>query len=378
MSEPTFPVGYHGFHRKQLFNFQLNRWYSLGYFDLEDSASAGRAVHDFKSWKIEMLRIAETALAENRLMTAAMGYRAAELYTRSRDSDKKPLYDRFQELFYKASAGDVYECHRVPYRDAFLPALVVPSPPGTVSRGTILLHGGFDSFIEEFYLMMRYLAGHGLTVIGFEGPGQGAALRRSGFPLTYEWEKPTRAVLDYFGLNDVTLIGLSMGGWFCLRAAAFEPRVSRVIASGHAIDYMKCMPPALRAIHLWFIERFPGFVNRMAAMKAEWRDSMMSWVVDHFKFITQKDRPMDALDIYVQMNEENMHSERITQDVLILSGREDHFIPFKMHGMQLRALSHARSVSDRVFTREEQAHNHCQIGNIRLSLDVMLSWIGEK
>jgi len=25
------PVGYQAFHPKQLFNFQLNRWYSLGY-----------------------------------------------------------------------------------------------------------------------------------------------------------------------------------------------------------------------------------------------------------------------------------------------------------------------------------------------------------
>ncbi len=31
-SEPfVFPVGYHRFHSDQLFNFQLNRWHSLGY-----------------------------------------------------------------------------------------------------------------------------------------------------------------------------------------------------------------------------------------------------------------------------------------------------------------------------------------------------------
>jgi hypothetical protein len=27
----SFPVGYHKFHEKQLYNFQLNRWYSIGY-----------------------------------------------------------------------------------------------------------------------------------------------------------------------------------------------------------------------------------------------------------------------------------------------------------------------------------------------------------
>jgi|SaaInlV_200m_DNA_3_1039701.scaffolds.fasta_scaffold02100_11 pimeloyl-ACP methyl ester carboxylesterase len=51
------------------------------------------------------------------------------------------------------------------------------------------------------------------------------------------WEKPTAAILDYFDLDDVTLFGLSMGGWLCLRAAAFEPRIKGGISSGHAIHY---------------------------------------------------------------------------------------------------------------------------------------------
>ena len=32
----TFPVGYREFHKSQVFNFQLNRWYSFGYARLED------------------------------------------------------------------------------------------------------------------------------------------------------------------------------------------------------------------------------------------------------------------------------------------------------------------------------------------------------
>jgi len=31
-----------------------------------------------------------------------------------------------------------------------------------------------------------------------------------------------------------------------------------------------------------------------------------------------------------------------------------------------------------VFTKEEHAQNHCQIGNIGLALEVMARWIGEK
>jgi hypothetical protein len=45
--------------------------------------------------------------------------------------------------------------------------------------------------------------------------------------------------------------------------------------------------------------------------------------------------------------------------------------------MQLKALTNARSVTGRVFSPEEHAENHCQIGNIGLALKVMRNWIDE-
>ena len=371
----NLPVGYHKFHRKQLFNFPLNRWYSQGYARREDMAEVGSRVATFSDWKCEMLSLADCALDEGRLVNAAFAYRAAELYTMSHDADKENLYDKFIELFYKAFDDDPLARHRIPYENGYLPAIAVPA--SGESKGTILLHGGFDSLIEEWYSMMRYFAGQGYDVIGFEGPGQGGALRKCGLPITYEWEKPTRAVLDYFSLADATMIGMSMGGWFCLRAAAFESRLKRVIASGHALDYMKSMNVVLRGIHLWCMEHFRPWMERMAEKKFR-GEGQGAWVVDHLKYITKRGKALDALDFYLELNERNMHPERVTQDVLLLSGREDHFIPFKMHRMQIQALANARSVTGRVFTRAEHAENHCQTGNIGLALDVMIEWLKEK
>lgn len=334
---------------------------------------AGKRVNDFRQWKSEMLRLAEVAVTEERLMNAAFYYRAAEFYTSSEDPDKERLYDKFIELFYTAFKSDNIEKHDIPFGKAFLPAIRIP--PETEKRSTIVIHGGFDSLIEEWYSMMKYFSLHGYEVIGFEGPGQGAALRKFGLPLTYEWEKPVKAILDFFNLSDVTLIGMSMGGWFCLRASAFESRIKRVVATGHAIDYMKSMNPVLRSIHLWCMSHCRNFMNRMAVMKFEKREGMASWVLDHLKYITKKTEPLDALEIYVQMNDKNIHSELVKQDVLILSGSKDHFIPLKMHDMQVKALVNANSVTSRIFSEAEQAHNHCQTGNIGLLLDTIVKWI---
>lgn len=368
-----FPVGYKKFHKKQLFNFQLNRPYSFGYARYEDLKEVGPKIKSFNDWKTEMRLMADKAALEGRLMNAAFYYRAAEFYIKSTDQEKEELYDKFIDHFYKAFEGDIIEKHKITYENSYLNALKITS--NSKQKGTIVIHGGFDSFIEEFYSMMKYFSTRGYNVIGFEGPGQGATLRKFGIPITIEWEKPTKAVLDYFQLDDVTMIGISMGGWLCLRASAFEDRIKRVIATGHAIDYMKSMPPFLRKIHLWSMEHWPNFMNRMAVMKFENRESVASWVVDHLKYITKKSRPLEALDLYLQLNENNIHANMVKQDVLILTGRNDHFIPYKMHDMQIKALVNAKTVTGRVFTKEEHAENHCQTGNYELALKTMTAWI---
>lgn len=374
-SKFKLPVGYHKFHKKQLFNFQLNRWHSLGYARFEDMKEAGGKINTLEEWKSEMLELAEKALFEDRLMNAAFYYRAAEFYTPPEDPDKELLYDKFIELFYRLFQSEGIERYEVPYGNAVLPAIKIRAAKDR--KGTIVMHGGFDSFIEEFYSWMRYFSDHGYEVVAFEGPGQGAALRKHGLTLDYEWEKPTKAVLDHFDLEDVALLGISMGGWFCLRAAAFEPRIKRVIASGIAYDYMKFVNIVFQKMMFFFFNHLRDYSNRETLKKMK-KDAMHAWTIGQLMYITKSKTPMDAFDFVVQLNGENLHSELVKQDVLILTGRKDHFVPFKMHGMQVRALTNANSVTPRIFTEDEQAHNHCQIGNVGLALEVIVSWLDER
>ncbi len=371
----TFPVGYHKFHKDQLFNFQLNRWHSLGYTRFEDMKEAGQKINTFEDWKREMLKLAEEAVSEERFMNAAFYYRAAEFYTSPEDPDEEILYDKFIDLFYKIFQNEGIERFKIPYNEAFLPAMKIA--PTREKKGTIVMHGGFDSFIEEFYSWMRYFSDHGYEVFAFEGPGQGAARKKYGLALNHEWEKPTKAILDYFKLDNVTLLGISMGGWLCFRAAAFEPRIERVIASGIAYDYLQFPNKIGQLLMKLFFKHLRNFTNKVTTKKMK-KDEMHAWTIGNMMYIADKKTPMDAFDVVEQLNEKNLHSDLVKQDVLILTGREDHFIPFKMHDMQVKALTNARSVTARIFTKEEQAHNHCQIGNIGLALDVMVKWNEQK
>ena len=375
-SKFVFPIEYQEFHKDQGFNFQLNRWYSMGYARFEDMKEVGQKINSFEEWKLEMLKLAEIAVTEDRLINATYYYRAAELFTTREDSDKELLYNKFIDNFNKAFHDDEIEKFEVLYGNTFLPAIQI-QPINKKQRGTIVLHGGFDSFIEELYSLMKSFADHGYEVIAFEGPGQGAARKKYGHAFDYKWEKPTKAILDYFKLGDVTFLGVSMGGWLCLRAAAFEPRIKRVIAWSVSFDVNQYTNIVSQLLAKLLFRKFRNFINNAMVKKMK-KNLMYSWFVNNLMYITNKEVPIEGFDVLLQLNEENLHSDLVKQDVLILTGRNDHLVPFKMHNLQIKALTNAKSVTERVFTKEENAQNHCQMGNLGLALDVMVKWIEKK
>jgi len=371
----SFPVGFHNFHKDQGINFQLNRLHALGFARLEDMKEAGQKISSFEEWKKEMLNLADTATSEGRLVNAAFYYRAAEFFTLRDDPDKELLYNKFIDNFKKVFKDDARQKYEVPYGNAFLPAVRI-QPVDKKKIGVIILHGGFDSLIQELYSVIWYFVDHGYEVLAFEGPGQGAALK-NGLGFDYEWEKPAKAILDYFKLNDVTWLGISLGGWLGLRAAAFEPRIKRVIASSVSFDVNQYANTVGQLIAKLLFRYFRNFVNN-SIVKNMKKNLMYSWYCNNLMYITDKKVPIEGFDVLLKINEENLHSDLVKQDVLICTGEKDHMIPLKMHKLQVKALTNAKSITDIVFTEKTQGHNHCQLGNLDLALETMVNWIEEK
>ena len=50
--------------------------------------------------------------------------------------------------------------------------------------GTMVLLGGFDSYMEELFATQAYFVAAGYDVVIFEGPGQGSVLAEAHLPMT--------------------------------------------------------------------------------------------------------------------------------------------------------------------------------------------------
>lgn len=139
----TFPIGYHRFHSKQLYNFQLNRCHSLGYLSYDDLKTAGEKIRKFDDWKPVMLELADSKLNTVKYIEAEFFYRAAEFYTLYGQGDKELLYNKFIDLFYSYMPLKGVHVDKVPYNESFLHVLKMPDKTGT-KKGTVLIHIGFD------------------------------------------------------------------------------------------------------------------------------------------------------------------------------------------------------------------------------------------
>jgi hypothetical protein len=241
------PPGYHRLHPDTSVNFQLNRWLAwMTPQALPDVAAAAAHRNGYADLTRAFLELGDQLLAQDRRLDAAFCYRAAEFYLLPDDQRRAPARRRFLQLIRGVYGISPRHTTKVPYGGGWLPAYRF----GTPHKGTVVVFGGFDSYVEEFLPMLLALAHAGYQVVGFEGPGQGGALENAGLRLTPQWQQPVGAVLDHFHLDQVMLLGISLGGGLAIRAAAREPWVARVIADDVLTDFLAAnlrqVPPAAR------------------------------------------------------------------------------------------------------------------------------------
>lgn len=365
------PLGYHYFHSNDFFNYQLNRWYTLGVARIEDLESIGSNIRTAKDYVREFTRACDQAIQGGRLKNAATYCRASEFLMKPADPKKIATYDKFIVLFDQAFADEKYERHQIPYADSYLTAMHFPARSAQ-AKGTLIGFGGFDSLIEDFFSFWKFFTENGYDVIAFEGPGQGGSLRTHHLAFEHDWEKPTAAVLDYFKTNRVTALGISMGGYWVLRAAAFEKRIQQVIAMPPVYDWLELTNRFNQRLVQWLMKN-DKLMNFLVKLKM--RNPVLRHTILNTLFLTQQQEPIEAVQWMLDMNKNHLHSHLVDQHVLLLGGEHDAFQPPQLLQKQKVALVNAASVTERIFRKSEQADQHCQIGNIGLALKSMLNWM---
>jgi len=113
-------------------------------------------------------------------------------------------------------------------------------PSGATKSPVVVMCMGLDSAKEEMDDYENRFLKRGVATLAFDGPGQGEA--EYDFSICPEYEKPVAAVIDYLEKRsdiDATRIGVwgvSLGGYYAPRAAAFDKRIKACVALSGAYE----------------------------------------------------------------------------------------------------------------------------------------------
>lgn len=132
----------------------------------------------------------------------------------------------------------------IPYGDSTLPGYL-RIPPGATRPPVVIFICGLDSVKEEMNSFEPLFHQRGMATLTFDGPGQGES---EALPIEPAFEKPVAAVLDWLaGRSDVDgarvgAIGVSLGGYYVARAAAFDRRLVCAAAAGGPYEFGTVLP----------------------------------------------------------------------------------------------------------------------------------------
>jgi 2,6-dihydroxypseudooxynicotine hydrolase len=122
----------------------------------------------------------------------------------------------------------------IPYRGHRL-AGILRRPAGAPRPPVVVLVPGLDSVKEELQATADHFLRRGLATLAVDGPGQGEA--EYDLPIEPAYERAVAAILDWVSeradldRERAGLYGISLGGYYAVRAAAHEPRLKAVVGN---------------------------------------------------------------------------------------------------------------------------------------------------
>ena len=149
-------------------------------------------------------------------------------------------------------------------------------PERTDRTALVLLLPGLDSTKEEFFYWENVFLARGLATLSMEGPGQGETGYHSH--IRPDYEVAVSAMLDTLAerqdldLGAIGVVGVSLGGYYAPRAAAFEPRLKAVAAIGGPYNFGDCWPNLPPITRETFIHHSGSKDEREAHQKAHQLD----------------------------------------------------------------------------------------------------------
>jgi len=190
---------------------------------------------------------------------------------------------------------------QIPYEGRHL-AGILRKPAGVARSPVVVMCMGLDSTKEEMDSNETIFLERGMATLTFDGPGQGEG--EYDFAIRGDYEVPVKAVLDFIGTRGdldaarVGLWGVSLGGYYAPRAAAFEKRIKACIALSGPFEWVE------------YFDQLPELTRHTFQVRS--RSRTMAEVRDRAATLTLKNV-----------------AKKITCPLFVVAGKQDSIVPWQ-------------------------------------------------
>ncbi|MBX3574504.1 MAG: prolyl oligopeptidase family serine peptidase [Mesorhizobium sp.] len=300
----------------------------------------------------------------DKLLRAANYMVTAERLQAHGSEGRLALYRRFLETFANGLAQSGAPARRIeiPYEGSHLAALYVPARGVEGPQPLLVQVNGLDSTKEMKYLvgLPEWLARRGVASLIVDQPGTGEALRLQDLTARYDSEHWASRVVDWLEAQPqvdarrIGLEGVSLGGYYCPRAVAFEPRFACGVAWGANHDW--------RDVQRKRLEREGDF-----PVPHYWNHVCWVWGaedIDEFMRIAE-DVHLDGI------------LDRIRVPFLVTHGQKDSQIPLKWAERTYEQLVNSPKRELKIFTEREGGVQHASFDNSANAGAYIADWVAE-
>jgi dienelactone hydrolase len=310
------------------------------------------------------LKLGRKISAGDKLLRATIYYATAERMLGHANPDRAGLYSHLQETFKRGLTLTGANCERleIPYGDAHLAGLYVRAE-GVSGRAPILVQiNGLDSTKEMKYFvgLPRWLARRGIASLVLDQPGTGEALRLHGMKAVFNSELWASKVVDFLETRSdidakrIGLEGVSLGGYYCPRAVAFEPRFAMGVVWGANHDW--------RDVQKQRLQREGNF-----PVPHYW---------EHVRWVWGGKDTAEFMEIAEKVHLDGV-LDRIRVPFLVTHGERDSQIPLKWAERTYAQLINSPKRELKIFTAREGGVQHSSFDNSANAGAYIADWVAE-